>query len=49
MMEELLKKNRLKSCDDEPKDFSFKSFDRAMTQMECKDTSIGGILAAMIY
>ena len=48
-MEELLKKNRLKSVDDNPKNFNFKSFERAMTQMDCANTSIGGILSAMIY
>ena len=48
-MEELIKKNRLKSVDDEPKNFKFKSFERAMTQMDCANTSIGGILSAMIY
>lgn len=31
LMDELLKKNKLKSCDDDQKDFSFKSFERAMT------------------
>jgi len=48
-MDELLKKNRLKSCDDDPKDFNCKSFERAMAQMECADTNIGGILASMVY
>ena len=49
LINEILKKNALNSVDDEEKQFGFKSFERAMSQMECSSTNIGGILAAMIY
>jgi len=48
-MEELLKQSRLKSVDDEDKNFKFAAFERVMTQMDSASTNVGGILAAMVY
>ena len=45
----MLKQQKLTSMDDGDKNFSFKAFERVMTEMEGESTSIGGILSAMVY
>ena len=37
------------SLDDELKKFDFQAFERVMSEMTSGDTSVGGILGAMIY
>ena len=37
------------SMDDQDRNFDFSSYDRAMSQMDSASTSIGGVLAAMVY
>ena len=44
-----MKKQQLVSQDDLEKNFSFKAFERVMTEMDGASTSIGGILSAMVY
>lgn len=45
----MLKQQKLTSMDDGDKNFSFKAFERVMTEMEGESTSVGGILSAMVY
>jgi hypothetical protein len=35
--------------DDDPREWNFEYFNRAVSEMKAEDTSVGSILAAMIY
>ena len=37
------------SIDDQPRNFDFEAYERVMSELKCGDTSVGGILGAMIY
>jgi hypothetical protein len=37
------------SVDDEPRDWNFEYFNRAVNEMKAESTSVGSIVAAMIY
>ena len=38
-----------RSVDDEPKDWNFVYFQRVVSEMQSENTSVGSILAAMVY
>lgn len=48
-LQELMKKNKLRSMDDETKDFKFPAMEGAMAKMEMGSAGVGSVLAAMIY
>lgn len=48
-MEEILRKQKSMSVDDQDRNFDFSSYERAMSQMDSATTTIGGVLAAMVY
>lgn len=37
------------SVDDEPREWNFEYFNRAVNEMKAESTSVGSIVAAMIY
>ena len=43
------RKRQMMSVDDGIRDFDFEAFERVMSEMKSGDTTVGGILGAMIY
>jgi hypothetical protein len=48
-MKKLLAENANRSVDDEQKEWNFEHFERVVNDMKSTDTSVGSILAAMVY
>lgn len=48
-MTQFLKENATRSCDDDNKTWNFQHFERVVNQMSSTSTSVGSILAAMVY
>lgn len=44
-----MRKKMMISLDDEPRNFDFQSFERVVAKMDSANTTVGGILGAMIY
>lgn len=43
------RKRQMMSVDDGIREFDFEAFERVMSEMKSGDTTVGGILGAMIY
>lgn len=43
------RKRQMMSIDDQPRNFDFDAFERVMSELKSGDTTVGGILGAMIY